>query len=178
MKKLLIAFFAIVMAAPAFAQRYEIQLATNKTIQVAAPPGWILQQKNYIENRQAEFNVIPSDESFLLRMFFNRIDGASVSREDVKARLVLDGQPFLEGAEENTVSIKELNFSNGYGFYATFTYPDKAGNPNPNPGEYKCMTRGFIRISDDIIMGFWLSSRSTDDLVFKDVLKYLTSSII
>ncbi len=177
MKKLLLAISIITLSIQAFSESYQIQISSKDKFKVSTPSQWTLKQIKYNKNQDAEFTVRPKDKSFVLKMFFLKVNEKLDSKEKVKDQLVYDGKEFLSGSVQTKVEVKEMNLKKGFGFYATFTDKETIKKTNPKPTDYPQMTRGYIKLSDDTVLGFWMLTHKTDDKVFKGLAKYLTGYI-
>ena len=177
MKKLILTISIITLSVQAFSETYQIQISSKDKFKVSTPSQWTLKQTKYNQNQDAEFTIRPQDKSFVLKMFFLRVNEKIDSKEKVKDQLKFDGKEFLSGSVQTKVEVKEMNLKKGFGFYATFSDKKTINNPNPKPTDYPHMTRGYIKLSDDTVLGFWMLTHKTDDKVFKGLAKYLTSYI-
>jgi hypothetical protein len=177
MKKLILTISIITLSISAFSETYQIQISSNDKFRVSAPSQWTLKQTKYNENQDAEFSIRPKDKSFVLKMFFLKVNEKIDSKGKVKDRLIYDGKEFLSGSVQSEVEVKEMNLKNGFGFYATFTDKETIKKSNPKPTDYPHMTRGYIKLSDDTVLGFFMLTHRTDDKVFKGLAKYLTGYI-
>jgi hypothetical protein len=76
-------------------------------------------------------------------------------RFDTKARLKLRVEADAHGAAAESVERKaiarEFSLTTGYGFYCSFTDPQRVGKP-PEPGNYRVMSIGKIRLSAEVLV--------------------------
>jgi hypothetical protein len=96
-----------------------------------------------------------------------------VDRFDTKARLKVrveaDGYPIAEGSVEGKAYAKEFSLTTGYGFYCSFTDPDLRGKP-PQPGNYKVMSVGKIRLSPTVLLDVNISADGFRDEPYQQLL--------
>ncbi len=177
MKKTLVTIALIAIGTQAFAESYRIQLSSKDRFKVAAPSKWNLEQKKQEKNKYYEFVAVPKDNSFVLKMFFMKDNGKLSSPEKIKARLVFGGKAMLEGSVESSVNVKEYKLKKRHGFYSQFTDKETVKRTNPEPNDFLYTTRGYIRISDDSVLGFWMLTHKTEGEVYEMLEKYLFSYI-
>ena len=177
MKRNLLVLALTLTCSASFAGSYKIQLSPNDEFTVKAPSAWNLQKEEYEKDRSAEFSFKPKDNSFTLTLHFLRATQKLNSDEKLKDAIVSMGQSVLPRAVEEEISIKEMDLDKGFGCYTTFTDKKTAKLLNPKSTDFLYMTRGFIRLSDDCVLGFMMLSHEIDNDLHKEVLDYLAGYI-
>lgn len=177
MKIMIFAILFVAFGFQSYAETFDIVISPKDSFRVQTPSQWTLRQAKYNKGQDAEFTVRPKDKSFVLKMYFLRVNEKIDSKDKVKAQLIHDGKEFLGASVQSKVEVKEMNLKNGFGFYATFTDKKTINNPNRKPTDYPHMPRGYLKLSDDTLLGFWMLTHETDDKVFKSLAKYLTGYI-
>jgi hypothetical protein len=96
-------------------------------------------------------------------------------RYDTKSRLKLrveaDGHGVAQQSVERRAVARELSLMKapGYGFYCSFTDPELRGKP-PQPGNYKVMSIGKIRLTPDILLDVTISADGFADEPYQQLL--------
>lgn len=94
-------------------------------------------------------------------------------RLDTKAKLrdrVLEVcQQFTEGSVERKAVAKEFYLKRGFGYYCNFTDPELVGKP-PEPGNYKVMSSGMIRLAKDVVIGVTIFADSFKSEEYQQLL--------
>jgi hypothetical protein len=94
-------------------------------------------------------------------------------RLDTKARLKLrveaECQPIADQSVEGRAVAREFSLTTGYGFYCSFTDPELRGKP-PEPGNYKVMSVGKIRLAPDIVLDVTISADGFRDEPYQQLL--------
>jgi hypothetical protein len=96
-----------------------------------------------------------------------------VDRFDTKNRLKLrvetDAYGYAEGSVERKAIAKEFSLASGYGFYCSFTDPELRGKPS-QPGNYKVMTVGKVRLSPQVLVDVHLMADGFRDEPYQQLL--------
>ena len=156
---------------------YKIKISGDQ-FDVKVPKEWTIKQKEYEEGKSATFYIDPANgSSFSLTINFLCKNKNLDTPNKLKKIIVKMGNPVLPRVLESSVKVKQLKLQKGYGFYAIFTDKDTAKLSNPGPKDFLYMTHGFIRISDDTILGFMMLTHKTNDDTYKMLGKYLTGYV-
>lgn len=158
-----------------FAKSYTIRLSPEDKFTVKVPDEWNLKKKEYVKNKSAILFADAKDSSFSLTMYFDRAGTMLNSEEKLKKAIIIMAEDVLPRVAEDSVTVKPMELEKSYGFYATFT--DKKELDPSDPTQFKYMTRGFIRLSDDSVLGFMMLTHKLDDDLHKELMEYLAEFI-
>ena len=96
-----------------------------------------------------------------------------VDRFDTKNRLKLrveaDAYGHAESSVEGKAIAQEFTLAKGYGFYCSFTDPELRGKPS-QPGNYKVMTVGKIRLTPEILVDVQIMADGFRDEPYQQLL--------
>jgi hypothetical protein len=96
-----------------------------------------------------------------------------VDRFDTKQRLKLrvetDAYALAQSSGEKRAVAKEFTLTTGYGFYCSFTDPELRGKPS-QPGNYKVMTVGKIRINPEVLVEVQMMADGFGDEAYQQLL--------
>lgn len=170
--KRVIAGLLLLFSMNATAESFRVQLSEDDIFRVAAPARWNMRQLKYEKNKTAVFDYVPEDNSFVLKIFFqrDRIDEHSV--EKLLLRLDKDISRYA-GDEEITLEPFDFGEGKGYGFYGVLTDEKTASKENPKPNEFVYMTRGRLRLSKDTVLSFFMLTHEKESELNNKLRQYL-----
>ncbi len=150
MKKFLALF--LLTAALLSAQSATLNLGPHGRLTVFLPGDWKIDTSDFAN--QGSITITPTNAevnaSCTIAVSFPETD-----RFDTKSRLKLRVEADSHGAASQSVERKaiarEFSLTTGYGFYCSFTDPDRVGKP-AEPGNYKVMSVGKIRLSAEVLV--------------------------
>ncbi len=91
------------------------------------------------------------------------------TKNRLKLRVEADAYAYAEGSVEGKAIAKEFSLSKGYGFYCSFTDPELRGKP-PQPGNYKVMTVGKIRLTPEVLVDVQIMADGFRDEPYQQLL--------
>src|SRR5688572_15986951 len=91
------------------------------------------------------------------------------TKNRLKIRVEADAYAHAEGSVEGKAIAKEFSLSKGYGFYCSFTDPELRGKP-PQPGNYKVMTVGKIRLTPQVLVDVQIMADGFRDEPYQQLL--------
>jgi hypothetical protein len=94
--------------------------------------------------------------------------------EKIKNSVLASSKQYLPGSLEKEITLKELKLRNGYGYYTVLTNAKLAKLAKVPPGEFKYITMGMIRVSEDTALGFSLMTNDRGKL-HKEMLNYIVN---
>jgi len=89
--------------------------------------------------------------------------------DTIRSQVVTSAKKIEPQSVEGRLALQELKGKNGRGFY--FAATDRA----PNPGEYKYLTQGIIRVGD-IALSFTVLTNDGEEAVVKAALDTLRTA--
>ena len=167
--KRLLALFLLTMAC-AWAQVETLDFGPRGKLTVYLPGDWKVSSTDMAG--QYTVTITPKKESVNASGTIS-VTFPDVDRFDTKAKLKLrveaDCFNIAEGSVEGKAIAKEFSLTTGYGFFCSFTDPELRGKP-PQPGNYKVMSIGKIRLAPDVLLDVSLSADGFRDEPYQQLL--------
>jgi hypothetical protein len=91
------------------------------------------------------------------------------TRNRLKQRVEADAYGAAESSVEKKAIAREFSLTSGYGFYCSFTDPELRGKPS-QPGNYKVMTVGKIRLSPSVLVDVQIMADGFRDEPYQQLL--------
>jgi hypothetical protein len=91
------------------------------------------------------------------------------TKDRLKLRVEADAYGLAEGSVEGKAIAREFSLTSGYGFYCSFTDPELRGKP-PQPGNYKVMTVGKIRLTPGVLVDVQMMADGFRDEPYQQLL--------
>ncbi|QHI69476.1 hypothetical protein [Tichowtungia aerotolerans] len=154
------------------AENFKIQMSEDDTFKISAPPRWNMKQLKYEENKTATFSYSPKDNSFVLKVFFQRDQIDEHSVEKMLLRLDKDITRYA-GKKEITLEPFDFGTGKGYGFYGILIDEETTNKPDPEPNEFVYMTRGMLRVSADTVVSFFMLTHEKEGSINEELKQYL-----
>jgi hypothetical protein len=168
MKKLIPLF--LVLVASAFAQVETMDFGSRGKLTIYLPGNWKVGTTDMAGTYT--MNLTPRKESVnasgTIAVTFPDVD-----RFDTKNRLKLRVEADAYGAAQHSVEGKaiarEFMLRSGYGYYCNFTDPELRGRPS-QPGNYKVMSVGKIRLAADVLVDVQIMADGFSDEAYQQLL--------
>lgn len=168
MKKLLALFLFSVVAL--CAQSEKISLGSRGTVTLYLADNWTFETSDFGDRKIVKAS--PKDGKVNANLEIT-VTYPETDRFDTKARLKMrveiDAMRFAEHSVEGKARAQEFSLSSGYGFYCTFTDPELIGKP-PQPGNFKNISVGLIRLAPDIVLEVSISADGTTSDPYNQLL--------
>lgn len=168
MKKFLALFLLSVVAL--CAQSEKIDLGSRGKLTLYLTDEWTFDTSDFGDRKIVKAS--PRDKKVNANLEIT-ITYPETDRFDTKARLKMrveiDAMRFAEQSVEGKARAQEFSLSAGYGFYCTFTDPDLIGKP-PQPGNYKNISVGIIKLAPDVIVEVSISADGTTSEPYNQLL--------
>ena len=156
MKNILTLF--LLTAALLSAQSATLDLGPYGHLTLFLPGDWKIDTTQFAN--QGSITITPKNQSVNASCNL-AISFPATDRFDTKSRLKLRVEADAHGAASQSVErkaiAKEFSLASGYGFYCSFTDPERVGK-EPEPGNYKVMSVGKIRLSAEALVDVSLMS--------------------
>ena len=184
MPRIAIIIFAFLLTSTSFAaeqKKYELKMSLNDTFIVKETEDWDVDVEKVLTLRFANVNITPkNDTSFDMQLFF-KCDTPDLAKfdssEKIKKSVVSSSEQYLPYSVETEIEIKELNVKGWYGWYTVLTDTDLANKKEIPEGEFKYMTRGMVRLSQDSVLGFSFMTNEIDGPGHKKLFDYIKSFV-
>lgn len=168
MKKLLALFLLVV--AGACAQVETLDFGSRGKLTLYLPGDW----KSSTTDMAGQFTLTltPRKESVNASCTIT-VTFPDLDRYDTKNRLKLrveaDSFAQAEGSVEGKAIAREFSLTTGYGYYCSFTDPELRGKPS-QPGNYKVMSVGKIRLAPDVLIDVAMMADGFKDEPYQQLL--------
>jgi hypothetical protein len=168
MKKLVSLFF--LLAACASAQVETLNFGSRGKLTIYLPGDWKVASTDMAGTYTV--TITPRKESTnascTVAVTFPDVDRYD-TKNRLKVRVEADAYGHAEGSVEGKAIAKEFTLANGYGFYCSFTDPELRGKP-PQPGNYKVMSMGKIRLSPEVLVDVQIMADGFRDEPYQQLL--------
>lgn len=160
----------LILAASLGAQSETLDLGSRGKVTLYLLGEWKIDATQF--GRQGNLSISPrkSDVNARCTLTFTFPE---TDRFDTKSRLKLrveaDSLGLAEQSVERKAYAREFNLASGYGFYCSFTDPELRGRPS-QPGNYKVMTVGKIRLAPDVLVDVQIMADSFRDEPYQQLL--------
>jgi hypothetical protein len=178
---LLIAALPSTVAAAEKEHRYQMSLRDEFV--VAPDNSWKVEEEKqgYMPLRFANVKITPREgENFSLMLYF-KCDTPDLANfdsiEKMERSIRVSSKPYLRHSVEKTIKIKKMKLDGSYGCYVVLTDAETAKKKKLEPGEFKYITRGLVRLSPDSALGFSLMTTSIDSPQYRKVMNYIRGFI-
>ena len=166
MKKLLA--LLLFTATCTFAQVVTLDFGSRGSLTIYLPGDWKIGSTDMAG--QYTVTISPAKESVNASCTLT-VTFPDVDRLDTKGRLKLrvDCRIYEEHSVEGKSYAKEFSLTTGYGYYCSFTDPDLRGKP-PQPGNYKVISAGKIRVTPNVIVDVFMGADGFRDEPYQQLL--------
>jgi len=150
MKKFLILF--MLTAATLAAQSATLNLGPHGRLTLFLLGEWRIETSDF--SNQGSVTITPTktsvNASLTLAISFPESDRYDTRRR-LKQRVEADAFNAAAESVERKANAKEFSLTQGFGYYCNFTDPQRVGRP-PEPGNYRVISVGKIRLSADTLV--------------------------
>jgi hypothetical protein len=168
MKKLFVLFLLSVVGL--WAQAEKLELGGRGTLTLYLSDGWSFDTSDFGDRRIVKVTPKNSKVNANLELTITFPD---TDRFDTKARLKqrveIDAMKFAQQSVEGKARAQEFSLGVGYGYYCPFTDPDLVGKP-PQPGNFKTISVGIIRLAADVVMEVSISADGFTSAPYNELL--------
>jgi hypothetical protein len=173
----------VLVAVNGFAQdiKHEIVMSPRDKFVLVETSDWKIKIQRYRPFRFADINIAPNQgRDFDLQLYFNYDSsdkGKFSSSEKIKNSVKASSEPYLSTTIEKTIELKELTVKEWYGWYTVLTDAKLANLLTIPEGEFKYITRGMVRLSQDSVLGFSLMTNTLETEEYKKAFDYILSFV-
>jgi hypothetical protein len=157
--------------------QHELQMSLNDSFSVSENEKWNVTVERSLALRFADVLIEPKEgDAFSLKLFF-KCDTPDLAFFDTPERMkevvITSSEEYLPYSVEESVAVKELSAKGWYGFYAVLTDKELVNKKDIPPAEFKYLTRGMIRLSEDSALGFSLMTNELDTPEYMEMMDYI-----
>jgi hypothetical protein len=168
MKKLVLLFLLTIAAA--WAQVETLNFGSRGKLTIYLPGDWKVSSTDMAGTYTV--TLTPKKESVnasgTIAVTFPDVDRFD-TKNRLKLRVEADAYPLAEASVEGKAIAKEFTLTAGYGFYCSFTDSELRGKPS-QPGNYKVMTVGKIRLSPEVLVDVQMMADSFREEPYQQLL--------
>jgi len=168
MKKFIALFLLTIVGA--FAQVETLDFGSRGKLTIYLPGDWKVGTTDMAGTYTV--TITPKKESVnascTIAVTFPDVDRFD-TKERLKLRVEADAYGMTEGSVEGKAIAKAFSITSGYGFYCSFTDAELRGKP-PQPGNYKVMSVGKIKLSPTVLVDVQFMADSFRDEPYQQLL--------
>lgn len=158
-----------------------LRMSLDDQFTVAETEKWSVTVERLLTLRFADVRIEPkNDRSFSLMLYF-KCDTPDLAQFDspkkIECSVRTSSEKYLSGTVEKKIELKKLNIKGWYGCYTVLTDAELATKMKIPKGEFKYITRGMVRLSQDSALGFSLMSNDLDSPQYKELFEYIMSFV-
>lgn len=180
-------FVLVVVAIPSLVsaadKEHRYQMSLRDQFLVAPKNSWKVEEeeRGYMPLRFANVKITPRQGHDFSLMLYFKCDTPDLadfdSVEKMERSIRVSSKPYLRHSVEKKIDIKKMKIAGTYGCYVVLTDAETAKKKKPEPGEFKYLTRGLVRLSSDSALGFSLMTNSIDSPEYRELVNYVRSFI-
>ena len=151
------------------AETQKLEMTLCDVFEVSETDNWNVAVDRYLMLRFADVKITPKHGyNFNMKLFF-KADTADLSQFDtpqkIKQSVKKSTESYLPYIVEKQIILNPVPLSQSFGYYTVITDAKWADVKQIPEGEYKYMTRGMYRTSEDTALGFSIMSNdvTSDD---------------
>jgi hypothetical protein len=185
MRKLTVVIFAILCFAVSYASDFNVikpKIDLSHEFIVKETENYSIELIKELPLRFSNILVKPKKTYKFSMMLYFICDTPDLSEfdtpEKMETKFRKSSRKYLPYSKENEMNITPLNWNGRYGFKTVFTdknYDELSKVPD---GEFRYITRGMVRISNNTALGFSIMSNDLNSTNYEDLLKYVKGFVI
>lgn len=176
LQRIFIASLFIASAAFSFAGNpKEVRLSVNDLFRVATPDQWSVAVEKELALRFADIKIKSKSGYPFNMMLYFKCDTPDLAKfntpQKIEKSVISSTEQYLPYVLEKKIELYKTPVS--YGYYTTLTDANLAQKTSIPADEYKYMTRGMIRLSDDSVLGFSIMTNDIHSADYKKLTNYI-----
>ena len=181
MKTIYIIATALVLMAVSSVYAQELRMSLSDVYLVEESSDWSVQIEKLLTLRFADVKITPKrGYDFSMKLFF-KCDTPDLSRFDTPEKIAesirTSSAEYLPYIEEKEIVLRPAPVQPMYGFLTVLTDATEAKKNIREPGQFKYMTRGMVRLSKDTALGFSLMTNDINSHEYQKLLDYVYSFV-
>jgi hypothetical protein len=161
--------------------KIEVPLSLNDTFIVQGKENWAVETVKSMPLRFSDIKIRSTKGYPFSLMLYFKADTSDLAifntPEKMKRSVLTSSRKYLPYIVEKQIDLKRDNPGGRYGFYATLTDKKMAEKETIPKNEFKHITRGMIRLSDDSALGFSLMTNDLDSPEYKNLMGFLQAFV-
>jgi hypothetical protein len=184
MKKLMATFFAFYLGFASIAassDALELKMSLDDTFLVQETDDWRVEIVKQLSLSLADVRITPKHGYDFSMMLYFKCDTKDLAQFDSPEKIAesvrRSSEQYLPFTTEKKIVLRAVPLKTTYGSYTIFTDAKVAARTSRNPGEFKYLTRGMLRISKDSALGFSIMTNDINSEEYKRLLAYVYSFV-
>ncbi len=183
MKKLIITIIVTLFSATichGSACLYELQMSVRDTFCIQQRAKWDIEVEKLLTLRFADVRITPKDNSFSLMLYFkaDTPDQAQFdSPQKIQNSIVRSSEEYLPYVVEKEITLQKFTTKGSYGFINILTDKALVNQSTPADGQFKYLSRGMVRLSEDSVLGFSIMTNEITTDKYKELTDYVLAFI-
>lgn len=159
---------------------HELQMSVHDTFCIEQKAKWNIEVEKLLTLRFADVRITPTDNSFSLMLYF-KADTADLAQFDspgkIKNSIVRSSEKYLPYVVEKTITLENFTAKGSYGFITIVTDKELVNQSSPGVGQFKYLSRGMVRLSEDSALGFSIMTNELGTDKYKELTDYVLAFI-
>jgi hypothetical protein len=155
----------------------ELRMSLNDTFVVKGSDAWKTDVDRVLMLRFAEVYLLPKEGTEISVALRFLCDTPDLARFDTagKMRAAVEAAAKMKTARavEKSPEIRRLDVAGRYGFSVTLTDAAIAITPSPEPGQFRYVTQGMVRLSADSALSFVIYTNDLNSKAYTNAMSYI-----
>ena len=150
-------------------------MSVDDVFRVTDTAQWNVEVEKELMFRFADVKITSESGYPFSMMLYFKSDTPDLARFDTPEKIArsvrASSEPYLPHVVEKEIELQPVPVS--YGFFTVLTDAELAGESNIEPGQYRYLTRGMVRLSTDSALGFSIMTSDIDSPAYEQLLEYV-----
>jgi hypothetical protein len=159
--------------------KHVLTMSLDDKFTVADTTKWKVTVEKELALRFANVKVEPKEGAGFSLVLYFKCDTPDLAQFDsppkIERAVRASSNQYLSNTVEKTIVLKKLAPKGWYGCYTVLTDASLADKTTIPENEFKYITRGMIRLSQNSALGFSLMTNDVDDAQYKEIIRYILS---
>jgi hypothetical protein len=156
---------------------YEFEMTLCESFKVSETDDWSVDVDRYLMLRFADVKITSKrGYDFHMKLYF-KADTEDLSQfntpEKIAQGVRISSEKYLPYILEGEIHLEPVPLNGTYGYLTVITDAELAQKRTIPPGEYRYMTRGMYRTSDDTALGFSIMTNDVSSDRYRELLEYV-----
>lgn len=179
--RLVILLLALLSSSAWAGKTIEVMTDVNDVFRISETDQWNVKLERELRLRFADVRIDDKQGYPFSIMLYFKADTPDLAQFDTPQKMErsvrTSSEKYLPGIVEKTITIQKIQGFSTYGFFTVLTDADVARKAQPGPREFKYLTRGMVRLSENSALGFSIMSNDIDSANYRKLLDYVFSFI-
>ena len=157
----------------------EIRMSVTDTFRISETDKWNISVEKELPLRFADIKIKSKSGYPFSMMLYFKCDTPDLAKfntpEKIARSIKSSSEQYLPYILEKKIELNKTPIS--YGYYTTLTDAELSKKSSIPTDEYKYMTRGMVRLSDDSVLGFSIMSNDINSDEYRKLTNYIYSFV-